>query len=442
VTGKVIRLKILLIAYEFPPSASPQSLRWAYLVRELVGAGHHVHVLAPAVQGQTSDLLELVSGAVIHRVFPGPFAAIASFCSRILTRGASTASRKDEGMSPARKVAVSPRLNWKGKLAHTLKTVVGFFMFPDIRAEWNPWARRRLGKLLSLLSPDVVISSHEPASAVEIGRVAHAQGYPWVVDLGDPLLSPYTPRRWRRHAFRLERRVMNEANGVLVTSERTRDLLVKRQASGRAPCHVITQGFDDTVPDQRCVFSGAVFEPKRLELLYTGRLYAFRRIDLLLEALRGEMDARLTVVTHGAPAALLEAAARFPECIRVLGPLPHRSVLMLQRQCDILVNIANDDPVQVPGKFYEYLGANKPIIHVKGAATDAIASIFEASGHEDFIVSSVESLSKLLKELSGRKRSGLPFRPFSLSLDTEEYTWRMLAQRVVAVCQEAVLCDS
>ena len=28
-------MRILLIAYEFPPSPSPQSLRWTYLVREL-----------------------------------------------------------------------------------------------------------------------------------------------------------------------------------------------------------------------------------------------------------------------------------------------------------------------------------------------------------------------------------------------------------------------
>ena len=428
-------LKILLVAYEFPPSASPQSLRWAYLVRELVHAGHEVHVLAPDLRARGSDLLDLVSGSVIHRAYPGPCAALAAWCGRLLARAGEVPA--SQVASVARKAPARPGLNWKGRLALGLKTAAGFFLFPDIRAEWNPWARRRLRELLAVLSPDVVINSHEPASTVALGRVAHAQGYPWIVDLGDPLLSAYTPRRWRRRASRLERMVMREADAVLVTSERAREMLTLRQPEGRASCHVVTQGFDDDVRDQPDAFAQALFDDARLELLYTGRLYAFRRIDWLLEAVTGGAPARLTVVTHGAPAALLAAAERFPERVRVIGALPHRTVLAMQRRCDVLVNVANDDPVQIPGKFYEYLGAGKPIVHVRGAVADAVTAILEKGGHEDFIVSDVESLSALLKRLSGQKASGVPVGARSLALDTEEYTWRALAHRVAAVCEEA-----
>ena len=38
-------MRILLITYEFPPSPSPQSLRWAYLCRELHRLGHDIDVL-------------------------------------------------------------------------------------------------------------------------------------------------------------------------------------------------------------------------------------------------------------------------------------------------------------------------------------------------------------------------------------------------------------
>lgn len=428
-------LKILLVAYEFPPSASPQSLRWAYLVRELVRAGHEVHVLAPDVRIRASDLLDLVSGSVIHRVYPGPCAGLAAWCGRLLARAGGASARP--GVSVTLKGPARPGLNWKGRLSLGFKKAAGFFLFPDIRAEWNPWARRRLRQLLPVLSPDVVISSHEPASTVAIGRVAHAQGYPWVVDFGDPLLSPYTPRRWRRRAFRLERFVMKEADAVLVTSERTREMLALRHPAGRAPCHVVTQGFDGDFRDQPDGQVEALFDDTRLELLYTGRLYAFRRIDWLLEAVTGEAPARLTVITHAAPPVLLAAAERFPERIRVIGALPHRTVLAMQRRCDVLVNVANDDPVQVPGKFYEYLGAGKPILHVRGAAVDAVTSMLVNGGHEDFIVSDVESLSALLRRLSDQKASGLPWGGRSLAADTEEYTWRVLAQRVATICKEA-----
>lgn len=52
-------MRFLLIAYEFPPSPSPQSLRWAYLARELVARGHRVKVLTIHLGGETPGLPEL-----------------------------------------------------------------------------------------------------------------------------------------------------------------------------------------------------------------------------------------------------------------------------------------------------------------------------------------------------------------------------------------------
>ena len=59
-------MRILVIAYEFPPSPSPQSLRWKHLSAELARQGHEVHVLtvdAVATGAAPPD------GVVVHRVF-------------------------------------------------------------------------------------------------------------------------------------------------------------------------------------------------------------------------------------------------------------------------------------------------------------------------------------------------------------------------------------
>ena len=66
-------MRILLVAYDFPPIPSPQALRWAYLVRELALAGHDVHVLAPDVMGYgVGQLPELPASVVVHRSSAGP----------------------------------------------------------------------------------------------------------------------------------------------------------------------------------------------------------------------------------------------------------------------------------------------------------------------------------------------------------------------------------
>ena len=64
-------MRLLLIAYEFPPSPSPQSLRWTYLVRELALQGHEVHVLTADLGGTTPGLPPLPDSVRVHRTFPG-----------------------------------------------------------------------------------------------------------------------------------------------------------------------------------------------------------------------------------------------------------------------------------------------------------------------------------------------------------------------------------
>jgi glycosyltransferase involved in cell wall biosynthesis len=429
-------MKILLIAYEFPPAISPQSIRWAYLVRELMLAGHEIHVLAPDNHLVTPDLMDLVAGAVVHRTFPGLFAGFIGGGGRwFASNSPSLTVPPDDAIASLSRT--SARLNWRGRISESAKAVARHVFFPDVRGEWNPWARRKLSLLLDSVEPDVVISSHEPASTIELGRLAHEQGYPWIVDMGDPVLSSYTPSRWRRRALQVERMAAREAEGLLVTSESTRALLQSRHGNGLAACHIITQGFDDRLAEDSLALVQHLFDPARLELLYTGRLYSFRRIDCLLDVLLTEPSIRLTVVTTQAPTSLLDAAAKMPGQVRVLGPLAHRAVLSLQRCCDVLVNIANDDPVQIPGKFYEYLGSGKPILHLRKKERDAASDLLESSGQGSFVVAAGEQLRQKLSELVARKRGQLPLGSPASGLARDSYTWRALAARVAVVCGEA-----
>src|SRR5690606_33454115 len=104
--------------------------------------------------------------------------------------------------SPAASSPAEPAsLNWRGLLMERFnKQVASRFVFPDLRGEWTRPARRALPALLKQVSPDVVVSSHEPANTLELGLAAKRFGFPWVADLGDPVLTTYTRRHWRRRA--------------------------------------------------------------------------------------------------------------------------------------------------------------------------------------------------------------------------------------------------
>ncbi|WP_158637100.1 glycosyltransferase [Arenimonas daejeonensis] len=380
--------RILLVAYEFPPSPSPQSIRWAYLASELVALGHDVHVLAPEHSAHGAGLPALPPGLTVHRTFAGPLMGLLAWRAR---RGRPAGASAVPPSQPPGVADDGDSLNWKGRVWHTglnwkgrmfarLQKLLQWLLFPDQRAEWKPWARRRFRTLVAELRPDVVISSHEPATTIEIGLDAVGQGVRWIVDMGDPVLAPYTPRRWRRRAGALEQAACRRASHVLVTTAQARDLLMERHGLAADRCTVLTQGH---APDPALPADGPldpVFDPGLLELLYTGSFYGFRRHDALIEAVLATPGVRLNIASVNVPDDIRQAARTSGGAIRLLGFMPHLHALKAQRRADVLVNIANDNPCQVPGKLYEYLGAGRPILHLGDSPDDAAGHLLADTG--------------------------------------------------------------
>lgn len=413
-------MRILLIAYEFPPSASPQSLRWAYLCRELANRGHDVHVLTIDLGGHTPGLPSLPASVTVHSTFAGPFRGL--FAARRKFR-----ARKQESAPTATAQTTSiSRSGWKQRLSQQAQSLLAAILFPDARGEWLPWARVRLRRLLKLLNPDLVISSHEPATTLQLGLLAKRQGYRWIADLGDPVLATYTPKRWQSRAEQLESVTCREADQLIVTTETTRALLISRHKQ-TAPITVISQGFDQHVITESELPIPVTWD--QTELLYTGSLYQFRRIDALLEALEKTTNIRLNIASIALPESLVIWMQKHPNKIRLLGFLPHSTALQLQRKAHILINIANDDPDQIPGKIYEYLGARRPVLHIRNTH-DAISDLLQRTNRGWPCCNDAEAITTTLNQIIAQLPMTLP------ECSTDEiiqHSWQALALQVEAL---------
>ena len=421
-------MRLLLIAYEFPPSPSPQSLRWAYLCRELHRLGHEVHVLTIDLGGSTPGLPQLPDGITVHRTYAGHVRGLVARRRRHRERVRAVESAvTTPGEAPLR----ASRSGWKQKLSSLLQRLAGFVWFPDLRGEWLPIGRARLDVLLEEVRPDVVVSSHEPATTLELGLRARAAGFRWIADLADPVLAPYTPSRWHARAQGLEAEVCRQAEHVLVTTPSARDVLRRRHGHA-APISVLTQGFEDAGDPPEA--TPVEFDPGRLELLYTGSFYAFRSADALLQAVVDTPGVRLNVATVHAPDALLQAIDRHPDRIRLLGFLPHRTAIATQREADVLVNLANRDAMQVPGKCYEFLGSGRPILHLGDAPGDAVAALVRERRRGWVAASDADGIAACLRELVARKNAGTLTGELSLGVDeVAEFGWSRLAARLDAL---------
>ncbi|BDU15627.1 glycosyltransferase [Lysobacter auxotrophicus] len=432
--------RVLLIAYEYPPSPSPQSLRWTYLSRELSLHGHRVEVLTIDLGGTTPGLPTLPDDITIHRTFPGPFRGL--IASRRKRRemlalknagsGAQAASSTDASSNGARANAARPsRGGWKHRVSMFVQNLFERFVFPDLRGEWYLSARKELRKMLHTFEPDVVISSHEPATTLQLGLMARRRGIRWIADLGDPVLAPYTPERWRRKSAKLEAAVCMEADHVLVTAESARQLLLERHGV-HAPITVLTQGFDDRRPGSP---PGAT--NTTMELLYTGSFYSFRRVDALLEAVLATPGLRLNIASIVVPQMVREASEANPERIRLLGFLPHDDAVAWQRRADVLVNLANADPMQVPGKFYEYLGSGRPILHLGENDTDAAARLVMERRRGWICQQQSSALRDRLRSLVELHAQGTLTEGLSLHRESvAEFGWSALGARLARILED------
>lgn len=430
-------MRILLIAYDFPPIASPGALRWKYLTREFVAQGHDVHVLKPSVWSDPETRLDSPDGVTEHITFAGPFQGFV----RWLSARPGPAPRVSRLQGIPGKLRQS-ELNWKGRTLEWVQRMAARFVFPDIRGEWRPWAAYALRRLLGELQPDVVISSHEPATTLQIGLIAAKRGIPWVIDLGDPVCAPYTPSRWRRKARSLEAAACRAAGKVVVTTESAKKLLVKRHELPSEKIIVLTQGFDDWRNASVALDPAPGFyDGELLELFYAGRFYDFRRPHELVAAVMAMDGVRLTIATPEFPAELWPIVAQHPERFRLTGLLHHRRVLQYQSGADVLVSIGNDGLAeQVPGKIYEYLGSGRPVLHLLSSEGDAdpAAGAVRATQAGGVVENRSEKIQRELGRLKSLKMAGrLDARDTGANSPSDLHSWRSVARRYAVALENA-----
>ncbi len=418
-------MRILLLAYAFPPLATPQALRWYYLTRELAARGHDVHVLAPDLVVDPSDSIDEPPGVVVHRCSPGGLTAqIHEYRRRRID------ARPVENAAPVvtTPAPVASSLNWKGRLHRNLDLGLGYFMYPDSTSQWLPPARAQLRRLLPALRPDVLIASHEPAGVLQLALDSRGDA-PWIADLGDPVLADYTPVRWHRRAHALEARVCHEASHVVVTTEATRARLLRRHGAAPSRISVVSQGFD--APRERPPRSAAMTDPGTLELFYGGRFYPFRDPTALIQAVGAVPGVRLRIASPELPDEIQRLCLANPAQVERLGRLSHEATLALQRTHDVLVNLGNRSPDQTPGKLFEYFGACRPILHLSSSPGDPAESIVTRQARGWSRPNETPAIVEALIGLLERKRAGGLEAGLDLGFDSvAAYRWSALARRI------------
>ena len=314
------------------------------------------------------------------------------------------------------------------------KLRINRFFFPDIFIVEYLNLRKSLFRLVRSLRPDTVIFSTAPFTLMLLVRPLR-RAYPeikTVIDTGDPFYgdsSPYAGRVMHRlFAHRVEK-VALTATDMLVVPTR---ILMK---------HYLSSFSDVIIPERISVIENGINE------LFTGMPPVVREPGKPFTAVyAGRFYRRLRE-----PAGLYNAITMFPGgsiILKIFGNIqdehrpprgdsrffcgeavPAGELAGEYEKADVIIYLDNACGVQVPGKIYEVLAVNRPILYI---CKDENSPSYELVKDEKGVVVVYNNSHDIAAGLS----RVMAFGPgMDFDRDSGRYTFSALAARYISVLE-------
>jgi glycosyltransferase involved in cell wall biosynthesis len=258
--------------------------------------------------------------------------------------------------------------------------ITDFFMTPDAQIGWLPYAVRAGKKAIRKHQVNVIYSTGSPWTDHLIGcRLKYASGLPWIADFRDPWMqNPWhtwkLPRRLKRES-QMEAEVVHEADIVIANTERLRlDFIKRYPEEPGAKFITITNGYD---LDSLAPLNVKRSQNQAMTITHTGTLYAERSPRNLLLAIQELLHEniipvcgiRLRLVGQGKTNDIKDILADklVSHVVEIIPQVPHRQSLQYLSEADVLLIIQPQAPMQIPGKLFEYMCFQRPILAITEA---------------------------------------------------------------------------
>ena len=426
--------KVLIITYYWPPAGGPGVQRWLKFVKYLrdfevepivyVPKNPHYPIIDKSFEA------EIPSGiTIIKQPINEPY-QLAGIFSKKESKTISSGIIKDEKQ--------------QGFLQKMMLWVRGNLFIPDARMLWVKPSVKFLSTYLKENNIETIITTGPPHSLHLIGKqLTENLKLNWIADFRDPWTKigyhqklKLTKASQEKH-LRLEREVLQTADHILTTSFTTKKDFSKIT---KKPISVITNGFDDDEVEE-------VVLAEKFRLSHIGSLLSERNPLELWKALQELVSEKedfakdLELVLAGKVSESVVASIKEYKLGNYLiekGYLSHEETLIQQRKAQILLLIEIDkEETQgiIPGKFFEYVKANRPILAMGPKDWDVIQLLEETQAGKYFNYTSKEEIKQQVYAWYQEYKSG-KLKVNSSAEKIEQFHRKKLTEKLTNVIQQ------
>ena len=330
------------------------------------------------------------------------------------------------------------RVKWLSRIAVKIYSLCSLIYFPDLSSGWYKPALKAARRELQKNKYDVILSTSGPFTAHKIAEKLHSEfKLPWIADYRDlwsqrdyRSFAVSSERMWLEQKY--ESRIIQSADVLTTVSKPLADDL---EQFHRKKTDVIFNGFD---PEK--INSGIKLRDK-FTITYTGALYSKESQDptLLFTALselindRNIIESDIQVDFYGPYSDWLDeeiSAFNLQNIVIQHGSVPKDEALLLQRSSQILFVLlwsAENGEGILTGKFFEYLGAKRPIL-ATGKYCGGVSPVLEQT-KAGYAFSSVDTLkTQLLEWYSEYNEKGF-VEYCGVEDEVDKYSYREMARK-------------
>lgn len=414
--------KLLLIAYSFPPSEDAHSLVWYNLINELAGRDENlsIYVLTIKYPKKISNHFKFNSNITVYRCFPGIIAHLINYI-KLKIRVENIGNERIRSTSVFRVVK---------KIYKAIIGIINLLLPGDYRTEWFPFAIYFIYKNFKLSEFDYIITAHEPWVDSLIGLFLKIKkpNIKWVAEFGDPYVTIYTPKIKLFLENKLEKKIYYNADILVFNNEVVVNYLKEKYPFMKnKKIFIIEHGFSYKRLKQNKL-KYLKFDYKRknkvFTLAYTGTFFKkFRNPKNLIKALE-KFDKPYKFIIAGRNELFLNEFKTLGENVEFVGVVPYHTAVEIQESADILIHLDNMQDIQVPSKFFDYIGSLNPIVNITQNLNSLTSKLIKELNCGVVVSDNYMDILKCLNELYQLWENGELRREFNYNLSKiYELSW-------------------